>query len=62
MARKDLDEKEMLVRGISEELTEIFVRHIRGEVDYPEVTFAAYDTLQDLHAIASGDYEIEWDK
>lgn len=51
----------MLARGIGEELTEIFVRFVRGEVDFAEATFAAYDVLEDLHVIASGDYELEED-
>lgn len=58
---KDPMEQEMLARGICNELTEIFVRYVRGEVDFAEVSFAAYDVLEDLHVIASGDYELEED-
>ncbi len=58
---KDPAEQEMLARGIGDELTEIFVRYVHGEVDFAEVTFAAYDVLDDLHVIASGDYELEED-
>ncbi len=58
---KDPQEQEMLARGIGEELTEIFVRYVRGELDFAEATFAAYDVLEDLHVIASGDYELEED-
>ena len=54
-------EQEMLARGIGNELTEIFVRFVRGEVDFAEATFAAYDVLEDLHVIASGEYELEED-
>ncbi len=54
-------EQEMLARGIGNELTEIFVRYVHGEVDFAEATFAAYDVLEDLHVIASGDYELEDD-
>lgn len=56
---KDPMEQETLARGIGNELTEIFVRYVRGEVDFAEATFAAYDVLEDLHVIASGDYELE---
>jgi hypothetical protein len=56
---KDPREQEMLARGIGNELTEIFVRYVRGEVDFAEATFAAYDVLEDLHVIASGEYELE---
>jgi hypothetical protein len=56
---KNPAEQEMLARGIGNELTEIFVRYVHGEVDFAEATFAAYDVLEDLHVIASGDYELE---
>jgi hypothetical protein len=58
---KDPAEQEMLARGIGNELTDIFVRYVHGEVDFAEATFAAYDVLEDLHVIASGDYELEED-
>jgi hypothetical protein len=58
---KDPAEQEMLARGIGDELTEIFVRYVHGEVDFAEATFAAFDVLSDLHVIASGDYELEED-
>jgi len=58
---KDPAEQEMLARGIGNELTDIFVRYVHGEVDFAEATFAAYDVLEDLHVIASGDYELEDD-
>jgi hypothetical protein len=56
---KDPAEQEMLARGIGNELTEIFVRYVHGEIDFAEASFAAYDVLEDLHAIASGDYELD---
>ena len=56
---KDPMEQEMLAREIGKELTEIFVHYVHGEVDFAEVSFAAYDVLEDLHVIASGDYELE---
>ena len=58
---KDPAEQEMLARGIGDELAEIFVRFVHGEIDFAEVSFAAYDVLEDLHIIASGDYELEED-
>ena len=61
---KDPAEQEMLARGIGNELTEIFCGAMdpaRREVDFAEATFAAYDVLEDLHVIASGDYELEED-
>ena len=61
MMDKDPAEQEMLARGIGNELTEIFVGYVRGEYDFAEASFAAYDVLEDLHAIATGDYELEED-
>ena len=58
---KDPAEQEMLARGIGDDLTEIFVRYVHGEVNFAEATFAAFDVLSDLHVIASGDYELEED-
>jgi hypothetical protein len=58
---KDPMEQEMLARGIGGELAEIFVQYVRGEIDFAEVTFATYDVLEDLHVIASGEYELEED-
>jgi len=51
-------EQEMLARGIGNELTEIFVRYVRGEIDFADASFASYDVMEDLHAIATGDYEL----
>jgi hypothetical protein len=56
---KDPREQEALARGIGNELTEIFVQYVRGDVDFAEASFATYDVLEDLHVIASGDYELE---
>lgn len=58
---KDPAEQETLARDLGEELTDIFTRFIRGEVDFADVTFLTYETLQDLHVIASGAYELEYD-
>lgn len=58
---KDPAEQETLARDLGEELTDIFTRFIRGEVDFADVTFLTYETLQDLHVIASGAYELEYE-
>ncbi len=55
---KDPQEQERLARDLAGELGEIFVQFTRGELDFAEVSFAAYDVLQDLHVVASGDYEL----
>ena len=58
---KDPAEQEALARDLGEELTDLFARYVRGEVDFADLSFAAYDMLQDLHIIASGAYELEYE-
>ncbi len=58
---KDPDEQESLARDLGEELTDVFARYVRGDVDFADLTFLTFETLQDLHIIASGAYEIEFD-
>ena len=58
---KDPEEQESLARDLGEELTDVFARYVRGEVDYADLTFLTFETLQDLYVIASGAYELEYD-
>ena len=57
----NLAEQEALARDLGEELTDVFVRYVRGEVDFSDLTFLTYDLLHDLHIVASGAYELEYD-
>ena len=59
---KDAAEQEALARDLGEELTDIFVRYVRGEVEFADLTFLTYDLLHDLHIVASGAYELEYDE
>ena len=54
-------EQEALARDLGEELTDVFVRYVRGEVEFADLTFLTYDLLHDLHIVASGAYELEYD-
>ena len=54
-------EQEALARDLGEELADAFARFVRGEIDFAELTFLAYDLLHDLHVVASGAYELEYD-
>jgi hypothetical protein len=56
---KDPAEQEALARDLGEELTEVFVSYVRGSVDFAELTFLTFETLQDLHIVASGAYELD---
>ncbi len=58
---KDPAEQEALARDLGEEVADGFVRFVRGEIDFAELTFLAYDLLHDLHVVASGAYELEYD-
>ncbi len=58
---KDPAEQEALARDLGEELTDIFARYVRGDVDFADLTFLTFETLQDLHVIASGEYEVEYE-
>lgn len=56
---KDPAEQESLARDLGEELTEIFIAYVRGDVEFADLTFLTYETLQDLYIVASGQYELE---
>jgi hypothetical protein len=58
---KDPAEQESLARTLGNELTDIFIHYIHGEITFADLTFETYETLQDLHIIASGDYELEYE-
>lgn len=53
-------EKSSLVAALVEELGELFEGYIGGEVEFDEVTFELFDTLQTLHAIANNSLLIEY--
>ena len=55
-------EQEALARDLGEELTDLFVRYVRGEVEFADLSFLTYDLLHDLHIVASGAYELEYDE
>lgn len=61
-AEKDPAEQTELARHLGEELNELFVRYVQGELDFADLTFSTYDVLQDLHIIALGEYELEYDE
>ncbi len=60
-SEKDPAEQEALARDLGEELTDAFAQYVRGEIDFADLTFLTYGTLQDLHIIASGEYELEYE-
>lgn len=59
---KDPAEQEALARDLGEELTDLFARYVRAEIDFADLSFLTYETLQDLYVIASGAYELEYEE
>jgi hypothetical protein len=60
-SEKDPAEQVELAKHLGEEISELFVRYVQGDLDFADITFATYDMLQDLHIIAMGEYELEYD-
>ena len=58
----DPAEQDALARDLGDELTEGFVRFVRGDIEFAELTFLTYEMLHDLHIIASGEYEVEYEE
>jgi hypothetical protein len=54
-------EQIQIARQIGAELTDAFVDFVRGRIAFDELTFGIFDAMSDLHAVASGDYELELD-
>lgn len=59
---KSVDEQAALARDLGDELTDVFVRFVRGELQFTDLTFLTFETLQDLHIVASGHYELEYEE
>ncbi|MDQ3044163.1 MAG: hypothetical protein M3R06_03290 [Chloroflexota bacterium] len=58
--QQSLEERETLATDIGGDLTDQFVAYIRGEIPFDELSFMVYDSLTELHIIASGEYELEY--
>ena len=58
---KDPAEQEALARDLGEELTDAFVRYVRGELEFADLTFTTFETLQDVYIVGSGEYEVEYE-
>ena len=56
------DEQEEIVRSLATELEQSFLEYLRGDIGFDEVTFEVFDTLQAVHAVATGQYTVEYDE
>ena len=57
---RDPQEQEGLARELGNSLTDSFVDFVRGDITFDTLIFEAFETIQDLFVIASGDYELEF--
>lgn len=55
---KDRDEQIRLASEIGDELSEIFVSYVRGDLPFEELTFLTYEALASVHAVAIGEYDV----
>ena len=54
-------EQIQIARQIGDELTDVFVGFVRGNIAFEEMTFGVFDAMHDVAAVAAGDYELEED-
>ncbi|CAA9545307.1 MAG: hypothetical protein AVDCRST_MAG70-457 [uncultured Thermomicrobiales bacterium] len=55
----EMTERVGLAREIGQGLGDIFVEYVRGGVAFDELTFLTFEAIESLHAVASGEYELE---
>jgi hypothetical protein len=57
---RDPQEQEALARELGNSLTDSFVDFVKGDITFDTLIFEAFESIQDLFVIASGDYELEF--
>jgi hypothetical protein len=57
---RDPLEQEGLAKELGNSLTDSFVDYVRGDITFDTLIFEAFESIQDLFVIASGDYELEF--
>ncbi len=55
---KDPDEQVRLAADIGDELSEVFVSYVRGDVPFEELTFLTYEALGSVYAVRIGEYDL----
>lgn len=53
------EEEEQIVRSLAHGVAEAFVGYLRGDLEFDELTFEMFDTLQAVHAVVTGNYTVE---
>lgn len=51
---------EQIIRSLARSLEDAFVAYLRDEISFDELTFEMFDTLQAVHAVAAGNYSVEF--
>ncbi len=54
------EEGEQIVRSLVSDLEDAFLGYLRGDIGFDELTFDVFDTLQAVHAVARGNFSIEY--
>lgn len=55
---KDRDEQIRLAAEIGDELSEVFVSYMRGDLPFEELTFLTYEALGSVYAVRIGEYDL----
>jgi len=55
----DTAEQVGLAREIGQEMTDLFVEYVKGDLGFDTLTFMTFEALESIHAVASGEYELE---
>jgi hypothetical protein len=56
--QKDQEEQIRLAADIGDELSEVFVGYVRGDVAFEELTFLTYEALGSVYAVRIGEYDL----
>lgn len=58
--REQVTDEEQIVRTLARETEDSFLNYLHGEIEFDELTFELFDTLQAIHAVRTGGYTIEY--
>lgn len=60
LLREAAADQEHIVRTLTRDLEESSMRYLHGEIDFADLTFEMFETLQAIHAVRAGAYTIEY--
>ncbi|MDI3341701.1 MAG: hypothetical protein QJR03_14345 [Sphaerobacter sp.] len=53
-------DEEQIVGTLADELRKALFDYYQGDMEFDELTFEVFDTLQAIHAVRAGSYRIEY--